>query len=130
MSEEPILITNLNDFIFCPVSIFFHNLDEDTDVYLYQDAAQLNGSAAHEKSDTGQYSTRKNVLQAISVFCSEYILCGKIDIFDIDSGVLTERKKKIKTVFDGYVFQLYAQYFAMKEMGYLLFPQGENNNPF
>lgn len=63
MSEEPILITNLNDFIFCPVSIFFHNLDEDTDVYLYQDAAQLNGSAAHEKSDTGQYSTRKNVLQ-------------------------------------------------------------------
>ena len=27
MSESPIPISNLNDFIFCPVSIYFHGLD-------------------------------------------------------------------------------------------------------
>ena len=31
---------------------------------------------------------------------------------------LIERKKCITTIYDGYVFQLYAQYFAMTEMGY------------
>ncbi len=118
MSENPISISNLNDFIFCPVSIFFHGLDEETDVYLYQDTVQLDGSAAHSKSDSGEYSTKKNMLQAISIYSSEYNLCGKIDVFDNDRGILTERKKKIKTIYDGYIFQLYAQYFALKEMDY------------
>ena len=31
MSENPILISNLNDFIFCPVSIYFHSLEKDAD---------------------------------------------------------------------------------------------------
>ena len=31
MSELPLSISNLNDFIFCPVSIYFHGLDSDTD---------------------------------------------------------------------------------------------------
>ena len=34
------------------------------------------------------------------------------------SRTLVERKKKIKTVYDGYIFQLYGQYFSMIEMGY------------
>jgi CRISPR-associated protein Cas4 len=32
--------------------------------------------------------------------------------------LLTERKKKIKMLYNGYVFQLYAQYFCLTEMGY------------
>ena len=32
--------------------------------------------------------------------------------------MLTERKRQIKTIYDGYVFQIYAQYFALAEMGY------------
>ena len=32
--------------------------------------------------------------------------------------MLIERKKKIKIVYDGYIFQLYAQYFCLTEMGH------------
>lgn len=118
MSEYPISISNLNDFIFCPASIYFHALDQDTDRMMAQDTAQINGSAAHEKSDTGGYSSKKSILQGASVYSATYNISGKIDTFDIDSGILTERKKKIKVVYDGYLFQLYAQYFALLEMDY------------
>lgn len=118
MSENPISISNLNDFIFCPVSIYFHSLDIDTDRMSYQDEFQINGTAAHDKIDNGQYSNRTAVLQAVPVYCESYNLYGKIDVFDSQSGILTERKKKISTVYDGYVFQLFAQYFALCEMGY------------
>jgi len=57
-------------------------------------------------------------LQGIDVFSDKYKLCGKIDIFDVKKGLLTERKKHIETIYDGYVFQLYAQYFALSEMEY------------
>ncbi len=118
MSENPISISNLNDFTFCPVSIYFHSLDEETEKMTYQCEYQINGTAAHDAVDHGRYSDRKSVLQAVPVYCDKYGLFGKIDIFDIDKGILTERKKKIKAVFDGYIFQLYAQYFALRESGY------------
>ena len=41
MSEYPISISNLNDFIFCPVLIYFHSIDTDTEKLLYQDEAQI-----------------------------------------------------------------------------------------
>lgn len=99
MSENPISISMLNDFIFCPVSIYFHSLETDEKV-LYQDAAQINGTYAHKNSDTGAYSSKKNMLQGVSVFCQEFNIYGKIDIFDIENVILTERKKKIKTIYD------------------------------
>lgn len=52
------------------------------------------------------------------VYSNTYNIIGKIDIFDIGKGILTERKKKIKEIYDGYILQLYAQYFALKDMGY------------
>lgn len=116
--EEPLLITWLNDFIFCPASIYFHNLYGEAERIAYQQPSQINGSAAHERIDSGQYSTRKNILSGISVYCDKYNLIGKIDLFDTDSGELVERKKQIKTIYDGYVFQLYGQCFALREMGY------------
>ena len=67
MSENPIAISKLNDFIFCPASICFHSLEEDENKLLYQDSFQLNGTDAHKKSDTATYSTRKSVLQGIVV---------------------------------------------------------------
>lgn len=118
MSEEVLPITNLNDFIFCPVSIYFHSLDSEAEKLTYQDDCQLDGSAAHERSDKGEYSDKKSILQAVPVYCEKYGLFGKIDVFDSEKGILTERKKKIKQIFDGYIFQLYAQYFSLLEMGY------------
>ena len=118
MSEALLSITYLNDFIFCPVSIYFHNLDSTADPMLLQETSQINGSAAHIHSDHGTYSDRKSVLQGISVYCERYGLIGKIDTFDQEKGQLTERKKKIRQIYDGYIFQIYAQYFALTEMGY------------
>ena len=118
MSENPIIISNLNDFIFCPASIYYHGLDSDTDKMLYQTTSQLSGTAAHKQVDEGKYSNKKNKLQSICVYSEKYGLYGKIDLFDVETGILTERKKKIIAIYDGYIFQLYAQYYALTEMGY------------
>ncbi len=120
MSEQTLNITSLNDFIFCPVSIYFHNLDHNADNMTFQCGDQLNGKAAHETVDNCTYSTRSDILTGISVYSEKYGLHGKIDMLDTQKNMLTERKKHIKTVFDGYVFQLYAQYFALTEMGYVV----------
>lgn len=102
MSEEPISISNLNDFIFCPVSIYFHSLENDTEKSLYQDEYQINGTAAHEKVDKAEYSDKTSILQAVSVYSERFNIYGKIDIFDVDKGILTERKKKIVKIYDGW----------------------------
>lgn len=113
-----ILFTQLNDFIFCPASIYFHLLYGDTDKILYQSQSQVQGTYAHKAIDTGSYSTRKNILTGISVYCEEFGLVGKIDFYDADKKQLVERKRTVKTIYDGYVFQVYSQCFALREMGY------------
>ena len=114
-----ILFTQLNDFIFCPASIYFHSLyGNNTDRVAYQTTYQINGTAAHKTIDENHYSSRKNILQGIEVYCEKYNLVGKIDLFDIEKGKLTERKRTVKKIYDGYVFQLYAQYYSLIEMGY------------
>lgn len=84
----------------------------------YQSADQINGTAAHQHVDEGTYSDKCSILMGMDVFCERYGLIGKIDIYDAENKVLRERKKKIKQVYDGYIFQLYAQYFSLIEMGY------------
>lgn len=116
--EELIRITLLNDFIYCPVSIYFHNLYGNMDTMIYQGKKQLDGKAAHKTVDAHCASTNKNIITGLDVLSEKYGLVGKIDYYDLKSKTLIERKKKIKTIYDGYVFQLYGQYFAMTEMGY------------
>lgn len=118
MDDDCILISQLNDFIFCPASIYFHGLYGGRDNLTFQKSPQLNGTQAHTAVDSGAYSSRKNILQGISVYSEKYRLVGKIDILDTATHTLTERKKKIKVIYDGYIFQTYAQYFALTEMGY------------
>lgn len=116
--EELIRITLLNDFIYCPVSIYFHNLYGSMDTMIYQGSKQFDGKAAHKTVDAQSASTSKNIVTGLDVFSEKYGLVGKIDYYDLGSRTLVERKKKIKTVYDGYIFQLYGQYFSMIEMGY------------
>lgn len=118
MDDNAITFSSLNDFIFCPASIYFHNIYGSQMTLTYQKSPQIKGSDAHKSIDNQCYSSKKNVLQAMSCYCEKYNLVGKIDLFDIDTGVLTERKNLIKNIYDGYLFQLYAQYFALTEMGY------------
>lgn len=116
--DDAILITELNDFIFCPVSIYFHKLYGGKDRMIYQSSEQINGTAAHKPVDEGNYSSSKNIITAIDVYSDKYNIIGKIDIYDADKKMLRERKKRVKQLFDGFIFQLYAQYFALTEMGY------------
>ena len=118
--ESYIQISFLNDFIFCPLSIYYHQLYGQLSTRMYQDLPQIEGKAAHQAIDEKKYSTKKSILQGLEIYSSKYNLCGKIDIFDIETGVLTERKKHITTIYDGYVFQLYAQYYGLTEMGYAI----------
>lgn len=116
--DDVIIISNLNDFIFCPASIYFHKLYGSEDKLLYQTSYQLDGTKVHESIDNCTYSTKRNIITSLDVYSEKYRLFGKIDIYDADKKLLIERKKHVSRVFDGYVFQLYAQYYAMTEMGY------------
>lgn len=116
--ENYMPISYINDFIFCPRSIYNHQMYQNRDEILYQGEKQTEGKAAHQKIDQKEYSDKKNILQNFEVYSSHYQLFGKIDVYDIDKGLLTERKNNIKNIYDGFVFQLYAQYFGLIEMGY------------
>lgn len=118
LMDDAIIISNLNDFIFCPASIYFHNLYGNQNTITYQRKEQINGSSAHESIDQGRYSSRKDILTAIDVYSEEYGVVGKIDIYDRKNKELIERKRQVKKIYDGYIYQLYAQCFAMREMGY------------
>lgn len=116
--DEAIIISNLNDFVFCPASIYFHKLYGSMDNILFQTDYQLNGTKTHEAVDNQNYSSKKSIITGMSVYCEKYNLIGKIDIYDAEKKLLVERKKHINEIYDGYIFQIYAQYFAMTEMGY------------
>ena len=98
MSEYAIPITNLNDLIFCPASIYFHSLDMETERMTYQLEDQLNGAAAHTAVDTAAYSSSRSVLQGVSIYSEQFDLFGKIGTFDESKGLLRARKKRIKKV--------------------------------
>ena len=116
---EPYLpISYLNDFIFCPRSIYFHQLYGRVNQRVYHTPAQTQGKAAHKAIDTQRYTTSKAVLQGMEVYSEKYRLGGKIDTYDSKKQLLVERKKKIKVLYDGYYYQLYAQYHCLTEMGY------------
>jgi CRISPR-associated exonuclease Cas4 len=118
MTMDYVLISWLNDYIFCPYSIYLHNIYGNVDNSIYYTNYQINGKRAHVTIDKHTYSTHKDDLIGIDVFSDKYSVCGKIDIFHKSKKLLVERKRKITTIYDGYRYQLYAQYLALIEMGY------------
>jgi CRISPR-associated protein Cas4 len=81
--ENYIKLSTLNDFIFCPKSIYYHTLYDNYEKNLYQEKAQKQGTKIHETIDNRTYSTSKYILQGISVYNEYYKIAGKIDIFDL-----------------------------------------------
>lgn len=116
--EEPIPATCLNDFIFCPASIYYHRFYDSMETMAFQQPSQINGTDAHKTVDNSSYSTARDVLTSLDAYSEKLGLTCKIDIYYSGKKLLVERKKKIREVYDGYVFQLYAQYYCMKELGY------------
>lgn len=114
--EQYLTISTLNDFIFCPRSIYFHSFYKDKAENIFQGKPQVEGLLAHESIDNKNYSTQKNILQGVYVYSEKYNILGKIDTFNIETGELVERKRSIVKIYDGYIFQIYAQYFSLIEM--------------
>lgn len=98
MSETPLNITALNDFTFCPVSIYFHLLYADVDTKTYHSIKQTDGLFAHKTIDENKYSVADTVT-GLDVYCEKYNLIGKIDVYNKRTKTLIERKKKVKTFY-------------------------------
>ena len=120
MYYELIQISKLNDFIFCPYSIYLHGIYESFEQDVYHETSQKRGKIRHKNIDTKKYTTSKHVLQGKSVYSKELGLIGKIDIFDTKNRTLIERKYKVNRIYSGYLLQLYAQYYCLLEEGYTI----------
>ena len=116
--EETLPITNLNDFLFCPRSLYYGNIFRSSrGEGTYQQTPQKLGLAAHHSIDTDTYSSRKDILTGRMVYSERLGLLGRIDIYDKSTQLLTERKWFVSAVWEGFRLQLYAQYYALQEMG-------------
>ena len=118
MYYDYIQISKINDFTFCPRSLYFHSVYESFDKTQYKARPQIAGTIAHKSVEEGKFSSRKNILQGMEVFSAQYGIIGKIDIYDTKKQELIERKRMIKKIYNGYLFQLYAQKLCLEEMGY------------
>lgn len=116
--EQYIPISKINDFLYCPLSLYLHTMYEDLDKDEYQKEPQVAGRLVHKNIDKGKYSSAKRYLQGLNVYSEKYNIGGKIDIYDKKEKALIERKNKVKEIYLGYKYQLYAEYFCMTEMGY------------
>ena len=116
--EQYIQISKINDFLYCPLSLYLHSIYENFDQKGYHEAAQVAGKLAHQNIEDQTYSSAVRFLQGLDVYCDKYGIAGKIDVYDQKEKALIERKNKLKEIYPGYKYQLYAEMFCMREMGY------------
>lgn len=72
----------------------------------------------HESVDNKTSSNRKEDILALSVMSEQLGVMGKIDVYKQKEKKLIERKYQLKQIYQGQIYQLWAQYFCMLEMGY------------
>lgn len=113
-----ISLSTLNDFIFCPYSIYLHNVYMETDEMFYHATPQTRGKAAHTPVDNKTGSNRKDDVLALPVYSERYGLMGKIDLYKRKEKKLIERKYRLKQIFQGQIYQLWAQMLCLREMGH------------
>ena len=79
------MMTQLNDFMFCPRSIFFSRIYHDSvSDDLFHQECQTQGLAAHAAVDENRYSSRKSVI-SVKMF---------LIVYDIESDRLRGRFAK------------------------------------
>lgn len=116
--EPYIQISKINDFLYCPRSLYLHTIYENFSESTFHKAPQVVGKINHKNIDDQKYSSLKHILQGIPVYSEKYNIAGKIDLYDVKKECLIERKTLIKKIWDGYKYQVYGQYFCLIEMGY------------
>ena len=72
--NDYISISTLNDFIFCPYSIYLHNVYMETDETMYHATPQTQGRVAHESVDKKQ-PKKVQKTQIISTIVDAVIAC-------------------------------------------------------
>lgn len=115
--DNLIQISKINDFIFCPYSIYLHSIYENFSEKTYHDIPQSRGRIRHKNIDIGKYSTAAKFLQGAAIYSEEHGLIGKLDIYNKETQELIERKYRVKQIFEGYKYQLYAQKLCLEEQG-------------
>lgn len=116
--DDYVPISVLNDFVFCPYSIYLHNVYMESDEGLYHAIPQVRGQVAHETTDRKTYTTHKADIMSLPVYSEALRIMGKIDLYKQDRKLLVERKFQLKNIYRGQYYQLWAQYLCMQEMGY------------
>lgn len=115
--DNIIPITYLNDFVFCPYSVYLHQVFDNKEDIVYHAEPQQIGRAEHRTIDEPK-TQKKNVIKGIYIISYELGIYGKIDTFYHDEKRLVESKYRITTIYKGYYYQIWAQYFALTEMGF------------
>jgi CRISPR-associated exonuclease Cas4 len=90
----------------------------EADENLYHATPQIRGRNAHESVDNKTASVKNGDMLSLPVFSDELGIMGKIDVYRYAKKLLVERKYQLKQIFSGQIYQLWAQYFCMIEMGY------------
>lgn len=116
--DSAIAISAINDFLFCPKSLYLHSIYSSLDTSVYHDNPQTIGRISHENIENTNYTTSRHILQALSVYSARLGIKGKIDIYDSKNGYLIERKYRVKNVYKGFRYQLYAQMYCLEELGF------------
>lgn len=116
-------ITYLNDFVFCPYSIYLHQVFDNNHEEVYSSSPQQYGKSAHSEIDSFEkrkesIKAESKILKGIYVISNKLGVYGKIDTLFVNRKKLVESKFQIKTLYRGYYYQLWAQYYALIEMGF------------
>lgn len=90
----------------------------ETDESIYHATPQTKGRVAHATVDNKTASNRADDILSLPVYSEEYGLMGKIDVYKRKEKKLIERKYQLTQIFQGQIYQLWAQMFCLKEMGY------------
>ena len=116
--NDYISLSTLNDFIFCPYSIYLHNVYMETADDMYTASPQANGKLAHRGVDNKTGSSNRTDILSLPVYSDELGISGVIDVYKSNRRLLIERKNNLKNIYRGQIYQLWGQYYCMKEMGY------------
>lgn len=76
---DMISISTLNDYIFCPYSIYLHQVYMDTDEDMYQAKPQTRGRNAHEPVDTKSTSSKKSIIESLPILSHELGIYGNVE---------------------------------------------------
>lgn len=80
--DDYISIALLNDFIFCPYSIYLHNVYMEEDETLYKATPQIRGTIAHEGIDKKTGSTKKADIMSLPVY-SESLIRLQYSVYEV-----------------------------------------------